>query len=146
MTLWEAAPWITWVILLPLGAGVLTFVFRQAAPWLGLAATVGSAAATAGLAAQVLTVGPLQYPVGGWGVPLGIDLRADGLSVLMLAMTAVIGVVVSLLAAIGHLRLLRRLERGERYRPTVWSLAVGVALVLAVLGAVMTVRLIAADG
>ena len=95
MTLWEAAPWITWAILLPLGAGVLTFVFRQAAPWLGLAATVGTAAATAGLAAQVLSAGPLQYPVGGWGVPLGIDLRADGLSVLMLAMTAVIGVVVS---------------------------------------------------
>jgi formate hydrogenlyase subunit 3/multisubunit Na+/H+ antiporter MnhD subunit len=31
------------------------------------------------------------YRLGGWGAPLGIDLLADGLSALMLAMTAVVG-------------------------------------------------------
>ena len=55
------------------------------------------------------------------------------------------GVVVNVLAAIGHVRLLRRLERGERYRPSVSSLAVGVALVIAAFGVVMAVRLLAAD-
>jgi len=99
MMLWETAPWMIWTILLPLGAGILTILFRRAAPWLGVAAALGTAVAAAGLAAQVMRGGSLRYPVGGWGVPLGIELRADGLSTLMLAMSAVIGVGVSVYAA-----------------------------------------------
>ena len=91
MTLWNTAPWLVWSIVLPLSAGILTFLFRRAAPWIGIATTLGSAIAVAGLAAQVVHSGSLRYSVGGWGVPLGIDLRADGLSVLMLVMSAVIG-------------------------------------------------------
>ena len=99
MTLWETAPWLTWTIVLPLCAGILTFLFRRAAPWIGIATAFATAVAVVGVAAQVARAGPLRYSVGGWGVPLGIDLRADGLSVLMLAMTAVIGVAVSVYAA-----------------------------------------------
>ena len=69
-----------------------------------------------------------------------------GGSVLIGAGLVVTGVVVNVLAAIGHVRLLRRLERGERYRPSAVSLAVGVALVIAALGVVMAVRLLATDG
>jgi putative membrane protein len=47
-----------------------------------------------------------------------------------------LGVVVTALAAVWHVRLIRRLERGEPYRPSAWSLAVVVALLLAGLGVV----------
>jgi putative membrane protein len=67
-------------------------------------------------------------------------------SVLVGAGLVVTGVAVNVLAAVGHVRLLRRLERGEQYRPSVSSLAVGVAVVIAVLGVVMAVRLLAAGG
>ena len=36
------------------------------------------------------TGGPLVYLLGGWAPPLGVALRADGLSVVMLAITAVV--------------------------------------------------------
>ncbi len=69
-----------------------------------------------------------------------------GGSVYIGAGLVVAGVVVTLLSAVRHVQLLRRLQRGEFYRPTVWSLAVGVALVLAALGIIMTIRLLATDG
>ena len=99
MTLWEPAHWLTWTVTLPLAAGILAFLFRTAAPWLSLAALLGNGLAVAGLAGQVARAGPLRYAVGGWAAPLGIDLRADGLVVLMLAMTAVVGLAVSVYAA-----------------------------------------------
>ena len=40
---------------------------------------------------RVLTAdGPLVYLLGGWAPPLGVALRADGLSVVMLVVTAVV--------------------------------------------------------
>ena len=44
--------------------------------------------AVVGLGWQLLGHGVYHHAVGGWGAPLGIDLHADGLSLLMLAMTA----------------------------------------------------------
>jgi len=70
---------------------------------------------------------------------------AAGGSVFIGAGLVVAGVIVTLLSAVRHVQLLRRLQRGELYRPSVWSLAVGVALLLSAFGIVMTVRLIATD-
>ena len=53
----------------------------------------------------------------------------------------VLGVVVNVMAVIQHLELLRRLKRGERYHPSVWSLGVVVTLLLAVVGMMMTAYL-----
>ena len=53
----------------------------------------------------------------------------------------VFGVLVNVLAAVQHVRLLRQLKRGEPYRPSVWSLGVVVTLLLAALGVVMAVYL-----
>ncbi len=39
-----------------------------------------------------------RHTIGGWGAPLGIDLTADGLTVLMLALTATVGAAVTLYA------------------------------------------------
>ena len=54
----------------------------------------------------------------------------------------VIGVGVTLLAAIRHVRLLRQLSKPGQYRPAPWSLAVGLALILSALGGVLAVYLL----
>lgn len=54
----------------------------------------------------------------------------------------VLGVIVNILAAVQHVRLLRRLQRGEPYRLRVWSFAVVVTLLLGALGVLMTVYLL----
>jgi len=54
----------------------------------------------------------------------------------------VLGVVVNIVAVIQHIRLLRRLERGEPYRASIWSFGVGMTLLLAVVGVVVTANLI----
>ncbi|MCU0944608.1 MAG: NADH-quinone oxidoreductase subunit J [Rubritepida sp.] len=79
-------------IALPLGAMLLAFVLGgRAAPrvalaalalWLGLAGLIAVAVAGGGV--------PLVQPLGGWVPPLGIALRADGLSAAMLLAAAVV--------------------------------------------------------
>src|SRR5262245_7604863 len=67
---------------------------------------------------------------------------AGGLSMWIGTTLVVLGVVVNLFAAREHVRFLRRLERGEPYRPERWSLGVIVAVVLAACGAVMASYLV----
>jgi len=98
MTALEGSTWMVWLILLPLCAGILTFLLRRIAPWVGVLTALGSGVCVFGLARHVMHVEPLRYAVGGWGAPLGIELRADGLSLWMLAVTALIGFAVSLYA------------------------------------------------
>jgi formate hydrogenlyase subunit 3/multisubunit Na+/H+ antiporter MnhD subunit len=69
---------------------------RQARP-IGVAASLVTLALTAGV---VLAAGdaPARHLLGGWGAPLGIDLYLDGLALVMLAMTGVVGMAVSVYA------------------------------------------------
>ena len=69
----------------------------------------------------------------------------SGLSLWIGGTLVILGVVVNVTAVIQHLDLLRRLRRGEPYRPSVWSLGVVVTLLLAVVGMVMTAYLIASS-
>jgi len=93
-------PWMLWTIALPLAGALLAFLFpRRAAP-IGLVTALLTAASACAVLLQVAFGGPRLYQLGGWGAPLGIDLRADGLSVLMLAMTAVVGTAVSIYARV----------------------------------------------
>jgi formate hydrogenlyase subunit 3/multisubunit Na+/H+ antiporter MnhD subunit len=84
------------LILFPLAAAAMAF----AVPRLGRGLALGTAGvvgfAVAHLARAVLAGGVRTHRVGGWGAPLGIELRADGLGVLMLIVTALIGVAVAL--------------------------------------------------
>lgn len=50
----------------------------------------------------------------------------------------ILGVIVHLVAAAQHVRFLRRIDRGEPYRPPAVSLGVVVSVVLAILGVGMT--------
>jgi formate hydrogenlyase subunit 3/multisubunit Na+/H+ antiporter MnhD subunit len=94
-SIWLAAP-----VLLPLLTALLASLtaarLRAALCAVGTLATAGSSLF---VLARVVAEGPLRHRLGGWGAPLGIDLFADGLSVLMLAMTAVIGGAISLYAS-----------------------------------------------
>src|SRR5918996_5724991 len=91
-------PWVVWAIVLPFAAAAAVFVRPRTVAWLGPLAALAVNTTVAGLTWQVWQLGPQRYSVGGWGAPLGIDLYADGLSVVMLLMTTVIGVFVSVYA------------------------------------------------
>ncbi len=88
-------PLVAWVVAVPLAGAVLSFLLRGRAAAVGWVFAVATSAVGLTLAWQVLAFGPQRHAVGGWGAPLGIDLQADGLSALMVAVTAVVGLGVS---------------------------------------------------
>ena len=111
--------WGIALVLLPLAAALVAFLRRTAAvAFAGAAATV---AAAAGLTVELVRHGPYHHAIGGWGAPLGIGLHADGLSLLMVWMTAVVGALVTLYAAV-YFR--EHPERAQRFWPLwlfLWS-------------------------
>jgi len=92
----ENMPWGVMVILLPLAGALVCFLWPRRSVPLGLLGALGVVACVTGLCWQVVEQGAQRYTVGGWGAPLGIDLYADGLSLLMLMMTAVVGLGISI--------------------------------------------------
>jgi formate hydrogenlyase subunit 3/multisubunit Na+/H+ antiporter MnhD subunit len=78
-------------ILLPLVAGIFSFLSPRTARIATATAALGVPAAVGGLFWQVWRRGPQLHTIGGWGAPLGVDLYADGLATVMLLMTAVVG-------------------------------------------------------
>ncbi|ADP70362.1 NADH/Ubiquinone/plastoquinone (complex I) [Rhodomicrobium vannielii ATCC 17100] len=92
-------PWAPLLIVLPLAAAIASFLLPSFARTLGLSLSLAYALAVIGLGWQLVDRGSTRYPVGGWGAPLGIDLYADGLSLLMLGTTAVVGAGITLYAS-----------------------------------------------
>ena len=84
-------PWAVLIILLPLSGAIICFLLPRRVRLLGLLTASGIIAGVTGLAWQIVTQGAQRYAIGDWGAPLGIDLYADGLSVLMLVITALVG-------------------------------------------------------
>jgi formate hydrogenlyase subunit 3/multisubunit Na+/H+ antiporter MnhD subunit len=91
---------LTWamalLVLAPLAAAALSFALPAIGRWLALATVAAVGSAVVRVAELVLGGGVQVHRVGGWSAPLGINLRADGLAVLMLAITAIVGGVVTL--------------------------------------------------
>jgi len=85
----------TTLVFLPLAAAILTLVSGRSAVWIAVLSAAGVLAAAIGLFVLLPPGGMPLIPLGGWDVPLGIQWRVDGLSALMLLLTAVIAVVVS---------------------------------------------------
>ncbi|NYS26104.1 oxidoreductase [Rhodobacteraceae bacterium 2376] len=108
---------MTLTLFAPLFGAILAFLFPRAARALGLVAVLVTGGAVVWLARAVLAEGAVTLALGGWAPPLGISLRADGLSVAMLAMTAAVGLLVSL----GALDALRD-ARQTRYFWPLWLL------------------------
>jgi len=89
-------PWGVILILLPLAGGMACFLWPAISKLLGLVTVSAIAVSVVALFFQVRDAGVYRHTIGGWGAPLGIDLYADGLSLLMLAITALVGLVVSI--------------------------------------------------
>jgi formate hydrogenlyase subunit 3/multisubunit Na+/H+ antiporter MnhD subunit len=92
-------PWAVFLIFLPLAGGMGCFLWPRAGTVLGLLSVLAAALSVIGLGWQLKDGGAYRHAVGGWGAPLGIDLYADGLSLLMLAATALVGLGVSVYSA-----------------------------------------------
>jgi len=89
-------PWGVVLVILPLLGATACFLWPNAVRSLGLVTILGLVLSVAGLAIRLITTGAYRHAVGGWGAPLGIELSADGLSLLMLATTALIGLAISI--------------------------------------------------
>lgn len=91
--------WIVWPVVVPLVAATLSVLAGQRTVRVVTgAATVALLWVVAGLTLHVWQDGPQHHVLGGWDPPLGIRLYADGLSVLMLWMSTVVGALVSVYA------------------------------------------------
>jgi len=90
--------WIVWIILIPLIGAMLCFMWPRRGNLLGMISAIATVVVVVALYLQLLDQGVISYAVGGWRAPLGIDLYADGLSVLMLLMSALVGLGVSFYA------------------------------------------------
>lgn len=87
--------WPVLLILLPLIGAMICFIWPRSAILTGLITLSAVLCCVAGLTWQLLEHGVYRHPVGGWGAPLGIDLYADGLSLIMLLTTALVGSAIS---------------------------------------------------
>lgn len=117
----EPADWLALVLLVPLVGGVLATIAPRWATPVGLSSVLLTAACVAMLAAGLIAGDAGMVAVGGIAAPLGLELRIDGLSVVMLAMAAIVVLVGSLgaLEAFGAHRVGRD---GERMRRFFWPL------------------------
>ena len=86
----DPSGWMVLLIALPLASAVLAYVFSGSARWISLFSVLVMTIPVMGLTYNVWHSGVLSHRIGGWGAPLGIELAADGLSVLMLILSAVI--------------------------------------------------------
>lgn len=86
-----ASPWLVWVVFSPLIGAIAAFVLPRYAAFVGGIATLATAGSVIGLLQQVIEAGAQRYQLGGWGVPLGVDLYVDGFSALMLLTGVVVG-------------------------------------------------------
>ncbi len=83
-------------VFLPLAAALLGFGrASRGAAVVGMLGSVLTLGVVSGLVVAVAVGGPVRHAMADWPAPLGISLQADGLGVVFLALTAVVGTVVS---------------------------------------------------
>lgn len=114
-----AIPWGIVLIVLPLAAAMAAFVWPRVAQMLALFCGLAIALAVVGLALQLWHHGVLHHALGGWDTPLGIGLYADGLNLVLLSATALVGLAVSVYAAAYF-----TVEAGRRFWP-LWLFLLG---------------------
>lgn len=124
----SAESWIIVPVIVPLFGALLSFMIRRGSVIISMTAAVVNGLAAVILVRQFLQVGSAVYAIGGWNPPLGITLRTDGPSLIMLIMTAVTGIAVCLYAW-GYFSLridepvrIGRAERQERFFWPLWML------------------------
>jgi multicomponent Na+:H+ antiporter subunit D len=104
---------------LPLALGVAAVLLGpRLARLTALPGMAAMAAASGAACLSVLAQGPRREALGGWAAPLGIEIQADGLSALMVGMTALVAVPTGVYAR-AYFRLA---PGGERFWPLLWML------------------------
>jgi len=96
----RGVPWLELTILAPLCGALLGLVLQRAVAVLALVSSLSTAVASAGVAVLVARHGTIRRSVGAWELPLGIQLRADGLAALVLVAFAVVGVFITAYAMV----------------------------------------------
>ena len=94
----DAGFWLPLAIMAPLTTALLLFLLSRHSGLITAIGSVSTIATVAMATTLVIQNGAARHAVGGWGAPLGIDLSADGLTVLMLALTAIVGAAITLYA------------------------------------------------
>jgi len=84
---------------LPLAGAMLAVLFRRKGALIGLVVALAAVGIAGAVGVAVARSGPMVHRLGGWGAPLGIELRADGLTAVMLLMSAVTALPVTIYAA-----------------------------------------------
>lgn len=123
---------VVWLIILPFFSGLLTYLIGcGTGRYFGIGTASVVLILSIKLAWTITSSGPIRYAIGGWGSPLGIDLRLDGLSLLMLLCTAIVGFGVSIYAS-GYFtcpkdypELRVKTERTSYFFWTLWPIAWG---------------------
>ncbi len=106
------------MILLPFAGAVACFLVSGRTRILAaLTASLFTSAAAAATVLQVFTHEEMRIPLGGWPQPLGIQLHIDGLSVVFLLMSAVVGLMVSIYSSVFFAR-----QTEERHFWPLWLL------------------------
>lgn len=109
----------------PLIAAVCSVLLasKKSAAWLSIATAVGLLVMVVNLIAPLKQhpKAGLTYQLGGWGAPLGIDLYVDGLTVILLLLTAVLVMVLSIHSAFYF----KSAEKIARFWPLWWLLVAG---------------------
>lgn len=85
-------------VALPLLGALAVTMAPARARGLGLLGGLATTAAAIAVTAQVWSAGTLRSDLGGWGIPLGIALQADGISAALLAMSNLVALGVSIYA------------------------------------------------
>jgi multicomponent Na+:H+ antiporter subunit D len=87
------------LIAVPIAAALLALLVPRISRAIAIAAIASTLPLTVSLALKVGEQGLVVHSLGGWGAPLGIELRADGLSAAMVVMVSVIAAGVSVYAS-----------------------------------------------
>ena len=87
------------LVALPLAGALATLLMPRSATAVAIGTGLATTVAAGLLLFGVVTQGALHYEIGGWSAGLGIALRADGLSALLLMMTALVALAASVYAS-----------------------------------------------
>lgn len=98
LTIILTTPWEIFLILLPLFGGVLAFLIPKLNKTIGIVTLMLTLSFVVCIAVKLLNTGAYYHLIGGWNTPLGINLYIDGLSLVMLGLTALMGTGASIYA------------------------------------------------
>jgi formate hydrogenlyase subunit 3/multisubunit Na+/H+ antiporter MnhD subunit len=90
---------LIWLVATPLAGALVTLLLPRAATSVVMATGLAGTVAAGMLLYSVSARGPMHYEIGGWTAGLGIALRADALSALLLTMTALVVLAASIYAS-----------------------------------------------